>query len=210
MLIRKSLLVGMVWSLLFHLSAPAQSGSATKIGTLSLIRAIGECAEGKVALGDFQKKYDAKRDELEKKNNEIQELQKQLQSQARTLNDESRAALTKNIDSKTTEFQRAQQDAQKEFNDMQNEIFNRIGSKLMPVLHQYAKENNFSMIVDSSSQTSQILVYADPAIDVTDDIIKRFDASQSGSGLSAPSGVKPPPAAPPPVPKTPPATPKSK
>lgn len=200
---RKSLLVGIVSSLVLPFSVLAQSGSATKIGTLSLIRAIGESAEGKVALADFQKKADAKREELDRKNNEIQELQKQLQSQSRTLNDDSRAALAKSIDTKTTEYQRATQDAQKEFGDMQNEILNRIGTKLMPVLQQYAKENNFSLIVDSSSQSSQILVYADPAIDVTDDIIKRFDASQSGSGLSAPGGVKPP-ATTPGVPKTPP------
>ena len=205
---RKSLLVGIVWSSLLPLSALAQSGNATKVGTISLIRAIGDSAEGKVALADFQKKADAKREELDRKNNEIQELQKQLQSQSRTLNDDSRAALAKSIDAKSTEYQRATDDARKEFGDMQNEILNRIGSKLMPVLQQYAKENNFALIVDSSSQTSQILLYADPSIDVTDDIIKRFDASQSGSGVSTPGGVKPAPGPAPTVPKTPPATPK--
>jgi hypothetical protein len=60
----------------------------------------------------------------------------------------------------------------------------------MPVLQHYAKENSFAVIVDSSSQSSQ-LVYADPAIDVTDDLIKRFDAAQPGSAAPATSGVKP-------------------
>src|SRR5437773_12561595 len=107
---RKSLLVGIVWSSLLSLSALAQSGNVTKIGTISLIRAIGESAEGKVALTDFQKKADAKKEELDRKNSEIQELQKQLQSQSRTLNDDSRAALVKSIDSKSTEYQRATDD----------------------------------------------------------------------------------------------------
>jgi outer membrane protein len=141
-------------------------------------------------MGEFQKQVDAKQEELQRKNAEIQGLQKQLQDQARTLNDESKAALSRTIETKNTDLQRATEDARKEFTDKQNEIFNRIGGKLMPVLQQYAKENNFAVIVDSSSQTSQ-LVYADPAIDITDDLIKRFDATQPGSTPPAVSGIKP-------------------
>jgi outer membrane protein len=164
------------FSLIMPCRLLAQTGTS-KIGLLNVLRAISECAEGKLALGEFQKKVDAKREELEKKNVEIQELQKQLQSQARTLNDESRAALTRSIDSKTTELQRAQDDAQKEFGQMQNEILGRIGNRVGPLVQQYAKENNFTLIVDSSNQNSQV-IYFDPAIDITEVIIKRADAAQ--------------------------------
>lgn len=169
----------------YHLLA---QGSTGKIGLLNVIKAISECAEGKLALGEFEKKVTAKREELEKKNNEIQELQKQLQSQARTLNDESQAALRKSIDAKTTELQRAQDDAQKEFGQMQNEILGRIGNRVGPLVQQYAKENNFTLIVDSSNQNSQVIYY-DPAIDITEDIIKRADAAQSA--VPAPAAAKP-------------------
>jgi outer membrane protein len=176
------------FSLMMPYTLSAQAG-ANKVGLLNVFKAISECAEGKVALGEFQKKVDAKREELERKNNEVQELQKQLQSQARTLNDESRSALTKSIDSKTTELQRAQDDAQKEFQQMQNEILGRIGNRVGPLVQQYAKENNFTLIVDSSNQNSQV-IYFDPAIDITEVIIKRADAAQPAA------------AAPPPVPPT--------
>jgi outer membrane protein len=206
MSINRKLLSG-VTALVLTFPAAGLTQGVHKVGTLSVLRAIGECAEGKAAMGEFQKKVDAKQEELQKKNSEVQGLQKQLQDQQRTLNDESKAALTRTIESKNTELQRATEDARKEFTEMQNEIFNRIGSKLMPVLQQYAKENNFAVIVDSSSQSTQ-LVYADPAIDVTDDLIKRFDAAQSASGTPAATGAKtaaPPastgakPAAPPPA-----------
>jgi len=160
-----------------------------KIGLLNVLRAISECAEGKQALGDFQKKADSKREELERKNNEIQELQKQMQSQARTLNDDSRAALAKSIDSKTTELQRAQDDAQKEFGQLQNEILGRIGNKVAPFVQQYAKEGNFTLIVDSSNQNSQVIYY-DPAIEITDDIIKRVDAAQAPAAAAPPATKK--------------------
>jgi outer membrane protein len=159
----------------YHLAA---QGSTPKIGLLNVYGAISQCAEGKQALGEFEKKATAKQEELEKKSNEIQELQKQLQSQARTLNEESRAALTKNIDIKSTELQRAQDDARKEFGQMQNEILSRIGNRVGPLVQQYAKENNFTLIVDTSTQNSQV-IYFDPALDITPEIIKRADAGQA-------------------------------
>ncbi len=183
---RKFLLMSAAIGLIFPGGLLAQGTS--KIGLLNVLKAISECAEGKQALGDFEKKVTDKREELEKKNNEIQELQKQLQSQARTLNDESRAALAKSIDTKTTELQRAQDDAQKEFGQLQNEILGRIGNKIGPFVQAYAKEHSFTIIVDSSNQNSQV-IYADPAIDITDDIIKRVDAAQAPPAPAAPAAT---------------------
>ena len=181
-----------LWLSAFALMMPYRllaQGTPGKIGVLHVFTAISQCAEGKQALGEFEKKATAKKEELEKKNNEIQELQKQLQSQARTLNDDSRAALAKSIDSKTTELQRATDDAQKEFGQMQNEILARIGNKIGPLVQKYAKDNNFTIIVDSSNQNSQ-LIYADPGIDITDDIIKRVDLALAPA--TAPPAAVPP------------------
>jgi outer membrane protein len=182
----------MLWLSAFALVMPYRllaQGTPGKIGVLHVLTAITQNSEGKQAMAEFDKRYQAKKEELEKKSNEVQELQKQLQSQARTLNDESRAALTKSIESKSTELQRASDDAQKEFGQMQNEILARIGNKIGPLVQQYAKDNNFTVIVDSSNQNSQ-LIYADPGIDITEDIIKRVDAALAPA--AAPAAAPPP------------------
>ena len=151
-----------------------------KIGVMNVLRAIVECQEGKQANDDFQKKFEVKREELSRKQKELETLQQQLKSQAATLNDEARAGLSRSIDVKTTDLQRSQEDAEKEFNELRNQIFNRIGAKLAPLVQQYAKEKNFTLVLDSSSQTTQ-LTYADPSTDITDDVVKRFDAMQVSS-----------------------------
>ncbi|MBM3804192.1 MAG: OmpH family outer membrane protein [Acidimicrobiia bacterium] len=179
-----------LWLFVFALAVPGRllAQNPGKFGLLNVLRAISECAEGKQALGDFQKKADAKREELEKKGAEIQELERQLQSQGRTLNDDSKAALTRSIDTKRTELQRAGDDAQKEFGQLQNEILSRIGNKIGPFVQQYANEGNFTLIVDSSNQNSQV-IYFDPAIEITEDIIKRVDAALAPSA-AAPAAKK--------------------
>lgn len=190
MLIHRKYLLVLTGALL---AMPINLCAQGKIGLLNVLHVMAECAEGKQSLGEFNKKVDAKRAELEKKSGEIQDLQRQLQSQSRTLNDESRAALAKNIENKTTELQRAQDDAQKEFSQMQNEIMNRIGNKMAPIVQKYAKENNFAIVVDSSNQNSQV-IYFDPAIEITAEIIKRVDAGQSAA--SAPAAAPTAPASP--------------
>lgn len=180
---RRLALVGSI-VLAFPMVAAAQA-TAPKIGVMNVLRAIVECAEGRQANEEFQKKLEAKRDELSQKQKELETLQQQLRTQAATLNDEARAALTRSIDTKTTDLKRSQEDADKEFNEMRNQIFNRIGGKLAPLVQQYAKEMNFTMVLDSSSQTTQ-LTYIDPTIDITDDVIKRYDAMQVSSTVTPP------------------------
>jgi outer membrane protein len=179
---RKILVLWIALELVVSKDLWAQGSAPLKYAVLNVVRAIAESSEGKQANEDYQIKLEAKRDELAKKQKEIQDLQQQLQSQAKTLNDESRYALTKSINTKNTELQRAQEDAEKEFAAMRNGIFNRIGNKLSPVVQRYAKEYNFALILDSSSQASPI-VYSDAAVEITDDIIKRFDASQVSSSV---------------------------
>jgi Skp family chaperone for outer membrane proteins len=186
----------LVGAVALAVQAVAAQSTAPKIGVMNVLRAIVECREGKQANEEFQKKFEAKRDELSKKQKEIETLQQQLKSQAATLNDEARAGLSKSIEQKTTELKRAQEDAEKEFNELRNEIFNRIGSKLAPLVQQYAKEKNFTLVLDSSSQTTQ-LTYIDPATDITDEVVKRYDAMQVSSNSLAPA-AKPATAAPPP------------
>jgi outer membrane protein len=189
----KALLVGALGALFLPSLALAQGAGGTKIGVIDFARAIGQSAEGKAAISEFQKKVDAKRDELAKSNSEIEQLQKQLNDQAKTLNDDSRAALARSIESKTTALQRAQEDAQKEFSQLQGEIYNRIGGKVFPVIQQYAKDNGLTVVIDTSQQGNQ-LIYADPTTDITEEIVKKFDALPS-SAASKPAAVVPKPPA---------------
>lgn len=194
------LLVGTLGVLVLPLITYAQTGAALKIGVIDFARAIASSAEGKAAIMEFQKKVDSKKEELARKNSEIEQLQKQLNDQARTLNDDSRAALTKSIDGKTTDLQRSQQDAQKEFSELQGEIYNRIGGKIFPVIQQFAKDNSLTVVIDTSQQGNQ-LIYADPATDITEEIVKKFDAQPSATApkpaAAAPVAVPKPAVTPP-------------
>ena len=167
-----------------------QGQEMVKVGVLHVARAIFESEEGKTEMADLQKKVDAKQEEFAKQQKEIQDLQAQIQRQGATLNQEAQAALARNLENKQIAFQRATEDTQKEFNQLRQDIFNRIGRKIAAEVQKYATENNFYLILDSSSQNSQVL-FNTTSVDITTDIIKRFNLSQTTPGTPA---AAPPPA----------------
>ncbi len=166
-----------------------QGQEMVKVGVLHVARAIFESEEGKTEMADLQKKVDAKQEEFAKQQKEIQDLQAQIQRQGATLNQEAQAALARNLENKQIFFQRATEDAQKQFNQLRQDIFNRIGRKIAAEVQKYATENNFYLILDSSSQNSQVL-YNTTSVDITTDIIKRFNLSQTTP--STPAAAPPP------------------
>ncbi len=167
--------------LVFVLPSAAQTPPPTKVGIIDIQQAIIRCNEGQRDFGELSRKFDPIRTDLEAQNKQVEELKKQLQTQQDKLNDEARNALVKDIDRRTKELQRRFEDAQNDFQQQQNEIAQRIGQKIMQIVDKYAKDNEFTLIIDVGGQTSPV-VWASPTIDVTQAII---DAYNTASGVPA-------------------------
>src|ERR1700756_4795811 len=132
-------------------AAPAAAaGSGTKIGTISMEQAIFATNEGRRDFEALSKKLEPKQNELKGQNDEIESLKKQLNTQGDKMNEDARANLVKSIETKQKSLQRSAEDAQNEFQQQQNEVAQRILQKMAPVIDKYAKENGYTMLLDSS------------------------------------------------------------
>jgi outer membrane protein len=180
-------------------SAPAASAApaVTKVGIVNIQAAIVNSNEGQRDFETLQKKFDPKRTELESLNKEVDELQKKFNTQGDKLNDEARGDLLKQIDSKKKTLQRSYEDANTDIQAQQNEIANRIGQKLVEVLDKYAKDNNYTLILDVSGQASPVL-WAASSVDITKAVVDAYNAQ---SGVAAPAKAAAKPAAPAAAPK---------
>ncbi len=107
--------------------------------------------------------------------------------------------LTRRLQAKQTEFEEDAQAAQ-------GEVFERIARKMDDVMNRYARENNFTLVIDVSSQN--VVVFAAPQTDITQDIVKLYDqAFPVRAGTATPAGTPAQPGTPRPQPpaKQPPA-----
>src|SRR5689334_5577138 len=127
-----------------------------KVAIINIQAAIANSNEGQRDLEALQKKFEPKQIELKSLSDEVDNLKKQLAAQTDKLNDEERTKRVQVIDSKQKTLQRNLEDAQNDYQTQSNEIAQRIGTKVMQVLDNYAKENGYAMVIDVSTQQSPV------------------------------------------------------
>ncbi len=172
-------------------ASPAASTTTTtasnlpsKVGIIDIQQAIVGTNEGARDFEALGKKFEPKRTELQGLNTEIDNLKKQLNTQGDKMNEQARAELVKSIETKQKSMQRSAEDAQNDFQQQQNEIAQRILQKMAPMIDKYAKENGFTLLLDSSNPWPQgPLLWASSGVDVTKPIVDAYNAQ---SGVPAP------------------------
>lgn len=188
-------------------AAPASAANAgaagSKIGVINFQMAIASTYEGQRDLEGLQKKFESKRLELKTANDEIENLKKLLTAQQDKLSEDERASRVRVIEQKQKTLQVNVENAEQDFQAQQNEIVNRIGTKLIQVLEKYAEGNNLVMVVDASNPQTGLL-YASRSVNIGPAIVDAYNAQ---SGVPAPPAAKTTPAAPA---KTTPAAPAAK
>jgi outer membrane protein len=158
--------------------APAEKtapvATAVRVGIINIQRAIIECNEGKKAAEELTKRFTPKRAELERKQKEIEDLQGQLEKGKNTLADDKRAELIRDIERKTKDFNRDNDDATADFQQAESQLINTIGQKVMRVVDEYSRRNGYDVILDVSNPQSNVL-WATNKLDVTDEIIGAYN-----------------------------------
>ena len=184
-------------------AAPAAgaAGAAKLVGIINLRGAIGTTAEGKQASAELQSQFAPRSAEIDGLTKQINDLQQKLQASTGKLSQEEEARLTAEGQKLTQRLDRRRTDFQEDANTAQQEVLERIGRKMVDVLDRYARENGYSVVLDTSGQNSPIL-YASNQIDVTQEIVRLYDqAYPVKAGAATPATAKP--AAPKPATPTP-------
>ena len=144
-----------------------------KVAFINIPRIAAESVEGKTSTGRVTALREKKLAELAAKNKQVETAQTKLSSGA-LLSEEARAATQKEIDKLTVEIQRMQQDAEAEMQDLQQQLQLDFQRKLSPIIQQVSTEKGLHILL---SQTDAGMVWAEPGLDLTNEIIKRFDAT---------------------------------
>jgi Skp family chaperone for outer membrane proteins len=193
--------------------APTQAAPApprpfpegTKFALIDIQRVAGESTEGKASTARVQALNQQKVAQLNDLNKKLQADQAKLQQQTSVMSDAARGQLERDIDRQQKEVQRFTQDAQEEVQQLQQDLQNGFQSRLLPVIQQVVAERGLQILF---SRNDSGIVWGDSALDITADVIKRFDAAApAGTSSAAPSTT---PAAPAPATSPTPAPPATK
>jgi len=167
-------------------TAPSAAAPA-KVAVIAFQESMAQTNEGMRNMGDLQKKFDPKRQQLKARSAELDTLSKQLQTQSSTLSEAEIAKRTKEIGDKKKAFDRDAEDAQ---NDLQTEmrgIFGTLGPKFYDVMVNYAKQQGYTLVLDLSQEQNPVL-YAGDSTNISKDVVDAYNAK---SGVPAPPAAQP-------------------
>ena len=185
-----------------------------RMAFIDLQRIAAESSEGKAASGKVQALTQKKSAELQEKTKALQGNQQKIQQGGAVLNDAARAQTQREIDRLTVEIDRFQEDANAEVQELQQSLQAEFQEKLRPVVDAVVKELAIGLLFSAGDAGA---IYVDPSLDITGEVIKRFDSAKPAAATAKPAAPAAKPAAPvatPPAPATakpaPPAAPPAK
>jgi len=153
---------------------PAPFPEGAKFAFIDIQAVASNSAEGKAATAKLDELRKKKNSELLAKSNALKAMQDKAQSGASVLNDAARSQLDKDIEKAQRDLQFAQQDAQTEVQDLTNQLQGDFQEKLNPIIEQLRVDKGLLMIF---SIRDSGVVAAEPGLDLSNEVIKRFDSA---------------------------------
>ena len=145
-----------------------------KIAFVVLQRVVAESTDGKQASAKVQALQQRKVGELNERQKTAQSLQEKLDKSGAVMSEAARVDLTKQVERANVDMQRATQDAQAEVQELQQQLQEEFQRRIAPIIEAVGKERGLHYIFNGPDSG---LVWADAALDITADVVKKFDAS---------------------------------
>ena len=163
--------LGLAMALVWAFASPASAD--VKIGVVDMQRALNECNAGKKAKDQVRAKFERAQNELKAQRESLDRQRESYDKKALVLKEDERRSLEKDLEVKSLDFKRKYEDYQRDLKRTDAELTSGIVEQLYGIVGTLAKEKGYTVVLETSAGA---LVYADPAIDVTDEVIKRHNA----------------------------------
>jgi len=146
-----------------------------KVAYVDIQRAVNDSNAGKEAKKAITKDVEKFQRLVADKQKELQTLKESLDKQVLMMTPDARANKEKEYQNKLREFQRWGEDSQNEVNQKRMEMERNISVALIKVIQKIGADEGYTVILEKNEN---IVLYASKSIDITDRVIKAYDAQK--------------------------------
>lgn len=162
--------------------ATAQEGAtaavvAPKVAIIDVQRLLTDSKAGQNAIADLKKMQEEKVAEGRTLESEIQKLQNRIAEGKLSLTEAKLAELQKELEGKVITMRRFQDDTERVLGQTRDEAFAKIERQVLPIINGVGQEEGYTLIFNKFQSG---LLFAQPALDITDDILARYDGQSQG------------------------------
>ncbi len=154
---------------------PGISSAQIKVGCVDIQRAMNECQAGIEAKKIIGKEMETLQKLFSEKQRELQAMKEALEKQGPMMKPEVRASKEKEFQTKVRDYQRWLEDNQKEIQQKGLEMERTILQGIQKVIKRIGEEENYTLVLEKNEN---IVLFVSKAIDLTDRVIKAYDAQK--------------------------------
>jgi outer membrane protein len=144
-----------------------------KIVYVDLQKALEMTKSGQKVQKEFKGEVDSEQKNIDKKKAEYESLKEGLDKQKTSLNESALREKEDSLISLEKELKRSFQDSQEKLRRKNATLVGDLIKKMRELIEKMGKEEGYQMVLERSSQG---LVYADPSLDITEEVVKKFDS----------------------------------
>lgn len=150
----------------------------SKIAIINSQKAFETSTEGKKALAQLQDLDTKIKADIQKMDDAIRLLENRMNTGRLTMTQEALLALQADIDKKTTERKRYEEDKTREAQALSTNLIQKIRIEMVAVIEGLAKERGLDLVLDGATSG---VVTAAPTIDITDEVVARYNQTRAAT-----------------------------
>src|SRR5215472_14344360 len=158
-------------ALLTGMAAAATAHADIRLAYVDIQRALNECRAGKEAKTQFRGRIERLQSQLEGEQGEVERLKRELEQKGSLMQPDQRQNLEDDYEKKLRHFQDDYKNSRDELQEKDNQVTGAIVRDLATVVRQIGAKNGYTMVMEKGT-----LLWAIPATDITDQVIRAYDA----------------------------------
>ena len=170
----------MLWSisrglLAYAMLAPSVALAEFRVAFVDMQKALQGSEAGKEAQKQYESEVKKSQGKIDEKKTEFEKLQKNYTKQKESLSEKARQDKEEELMGVEKELKRNFQDTQETLRRRNGQIVGELVEQLRKVVDQVGQDEGYTLILEKGGPA---LLYADSKIDITEDVIKRFNESR--------------------------------
>lgn len=171
-------------------TATPKPALAAKVAIVAMRDAMLSTQDGRKAAAAMQATFATRKAAVEKQQAYLVSLDDRIRKGGATLSADARQKLADELAAKKKVFDRDAQDLTDDAEAADNTLMQEISGKMGTVIDEYAKQNNYTVVMDAA----QPVLWAAETANITPDIVKLYDQKHPVAAAAPAAAPKAPPA----------------
>lgn len=173
----KKIGIGLIcWVVGMGMAAWAYAADPPKFGYVDMQKALNLCEAGQEAKKAMTGEVEKVHKTLEGKQKDLNKLREDMEKRGAVMNENVRREKEKEYQAKLRDLQRMQRDFEDDIRRKDRELTDRVLRDLAKIVQKIGEEGKYTLIFEPNQPA---IIYISKALDLTEEVIKRANASKT-------------------------------